>query len=128
MRRGTSATEGVWQNRGSAPKSKDETGSRQLIEQRFGVLQDGRVEAFGEPVVDRREEITGFGALPLVAPEAGKAHRSPQLPEFRTLPTRNGDGLAKTCFSRHRIANSDEKIPSKAMHFGLLIAHLRGLD
>ena len=40
--------------------------SRQLVEQRFGVLQDRCVEAFGEPAVDRREEGTGVGALALV--------------------------------------------------------------
>jgi hypothetical protein len=35
------------------------------------LLQDWRVEALGEPAVDRREEITGFGALALIAPESG---------------------------------------------------------
>jgi hypothetical protein len=48
--------------------------SLEFVEQRLGVLQDRRVEPFGEPAVDRREKITGFGALALVAPEAGKAH------------------------------------------------------
>jgi hypothetical protein len=46
--------------------------SRQLIEQRLGLLQHWRVEAFGEPVVDRREQIMGFGALALIAPEEGE--------------------------------------------------------
>jgi hypothetical protein len=32
-------------------------------------LQDWRVQPFGEPAVDRREKITGFRALALVAPE-----------------------------------------------------------
>jgi hypothetical protein len=40
-----------------------------LVEQRLGVLQDWRVQPFGEPAVDRREKITGFRALALVAPE-----------------------------------------------------------
>ena len=80
MRRGGSATEGAWQNRGSPPTSKDETGSRQLVEQRLGVLQDRRVEAFGEPAVDWCEKITGFGSLTLVAPETGEARGTQQLP------------------------------------------------
>jgi hypothetical protein len=42
--------------------------SRQLVEQRFGVLQDRRVKPFGEPAVNWGEEITGFGMLALVAP------------------------------------------------------------
>src|SRR4029077_9412864 len=45
----------------------------QRIEQRLCIFQDRRVEPFGEPTVDRCEEITGFGALALVAPEAGEA-------------------------------------------------------
>ena len=40
----------------------------QLVEQGLSLLQVDRVEAFGEPAVDRREEITGFGAFALVAP------------------------------------------------------------
>jgi hypothetical protein len=32
-------------------RSADEV-SRQLVEERFGVLQDWRVEAFGEPAID----------------------------------------------------------------------------
>jgi hypothetical protein len=42
----------------------------QVIEQRLRLFQHRRVEAFGEPVVDWREEITGFGAFALVTPEA----------------------------------------------------------
>src|SRR5215467_12147055 len=95
MRRGTSATEGAWQNRGSPSRSKDETGSRQLVEQRLGILEDRRVEAFGEPAVDWREEITGFGALALITPEAGEAGRRPKFPRFGLLRTGDLDCLAK---------------------------------
>ena len=47
------------------PRSKDKTWSRQLIEQRLCLLQVQRVEAFGEPAVDRGEEVAGFGAATL---------------------------------------------------------------
>src|SRR3954454_1337174 len=43
--------------------------SRQFIEQRLGFLQDRRIEAFGEPTVDRRDQIASFRAPALVAPE-----------------------------------------------------------
>jgi hypothetical protein len=33
----------------------------QLTEQHLGILQERRVKAFGEPVMDRREEIACFG-------------------------------------------------------------------
>ena len=38
--------------------------SRQLVERLFDLLQDRRVEAFGEPAVNRRQKIAGFGACP----------------------------------------------------------------
>jgi hypothetical protein len=51
----------TWQDRGpvwrltTIPQSKGELLSRQLVEQRLGVLQDRRAKTFGEPVVDGRE-------------------------------------------------------------------------
>ena len=55
-------------------------GSRQLVEQRLRLFQIGSVEAFGEPAVDRREAITGFGSAILVTLEPGEAHRCAQFP------------------------------------------------
>jgi len=39
-----------------------------LIEQRLGLFQIERVEAFGEPVVDRSEKLAGFVPPALLAP------------------------------------------------------------
>ena len=41
---------------------------RQPIEQRFGLLQIARIEALGEPAIDRSEKITRFIPLALIAP------------------------------------------------------------
>ncbi len=41
------------------------SGLHQLVEQRLRALQVVRVEAFGKPVVDRSEEVTGLGFLAL---------------------------------------------------------------
>src|SRR6516164_4583953 len=60
MRRGTSATESAWQNRGSPPRSKDETGSRQLVEQGLRLLPIERLEALSEPVIDGGQKIVGL--------------------------------------------------------------------
>jgi hypothetical protein len=38
------------------------------VEQRLGVLQVGGLEAFGEPAVDRREQVAGLGAPTLSSP------------------------------------------------------------
>ena len=48
------------------------TSSRQFVEQRLCLFQIGGVEALGEPAVDRGEEIAGFGAPALLAPQPGE--------------------------------------------------------
>jgi hypothetical protein len=47
--------------------------SGQFIQQRPRIPQIRRTEPFGEPVIDRTEQITSFHALALVAPEPGEA-------------------------------------------------------
>ena len=58
----------------------------QVSEQRPGLLEHWRIKTFGEPVVDRREEITGFGTPALIAPEAGQTRARAQLPQLVILP------------------------------------------
>ena len=50
-----------------------------LLQQCLCVLRHRRVEPFGEPMVERCEEITGFGALPLVALRAGERSRAARI-------------------------------------------------
>jgi hypothetical protein len=50
-----------------------------LLQQRLGLLQNRRVETFGEPAVDRREQIAGFDALALIPPKTGEATSGVQL-------------------------------------------------
>src|SRR5262245_42578227 len=61
--------------------------SRQLIEQRFGLLEIRRVEPFGEPIVNRGQQRTRFGLLVLLLPETTEAHCGPQLQRFCLLAT-----------------------------------------
>jgi len=49
--------------------------SRQFVEQRLCLSKIGRVEAFGEPAVDRREKVAGFGVAALVAAEPDEPGR-----------------------------------------------------
>ena len=57
----------------------------EFVEQRLGVFEVGRVEAFGEPSIDRRQDVVGFGTATLVAAEPGEAHGGAQLPELGLL-------------------------------------------
>ena len=43
-----------------------DAGSRQLVEQRFCFFQITHVEAFGEPLICRREQLARLGALALL--------------------------------------------------------------
>jgi hypothetical protein len=58
-------------------------------------LQHRRVETFGEPAIDRREEIMGFGALALLSSEAGERDRALEFPIFYTLATGNLEAALK---------------------------------
>ena len=49
------------------------TSSRQFFEQRLRLFQIGGVDPLGEPAVDRREQLAGFGVAALVAAEPGEA-------------------------------------------------------
>jgi hypothetical protein len=53
---------------------------RELLQQQFGLLEDRRVEALGEPAVNWCEEVAGFGAFALVSPKAREAHGGANLP------------------------------------------------
>jgi len=49
------------------------------------LFQIGGVEAFGEPPVDRSEEVEGFCAAVLIATQPGEAHGGAQFPELGLL-------------------------------------------
>ena len=70
------------------------TGSSQFVDQRLCLFQIDGIEAFGEPAVDRREEIAGFGPPALLAPEQGKARASAQFPELGPLLRGDAEGFA----------------------------------
>jgi hypothetical protein len=62
---------------------------RQIVEQRLRLLQIARVEAFGEPAIDRREKIASLLRLFLIALETCEPHGSAEFPGFCLLLTRH---------------------------------------
>jgi hypothetical protein len=60
----------------------------QFIEQRLNLLQIERVEAFGEPAIDRSEKVAGLRPPALIAPEVISSGpiRNPAA-SFRQLST-----------------------------------------
>ena len=73
--------------------------SAQCLQQRLGIFQIRRVKAFGEPIVDRGEQIAGLLGLALLLPEAGETRSGAQFPRFGLLFLSNRDGLLETFFS-----------------------------
>jgi hypothetical protein len=54
-----------------------------------------------------------FGALALVAPEAGEVGGGANLPEFRALPMRDGDRPLEAFLSGYYAASNNQKLTSR---------------
>src|SRR6266480_3958746 len=66
-----------------------------IVEQRLRVVQVTRVEAFGEPGVERGEEGAGRVALALALPEPRQGGGGAQLERLGLLPPGDLEGLAQ---------------------------------
>ena len=75
----------------------------QLVQQRLSLFQIKRVEALGEPAVDRSEQIAGLIPLALIALEPRHAHCCAQLPGLGLLLTRARERALEICFRFRRI-------------------------
>src|SRR6185503_3022319 len=85
-----------------------------------------RGEAFGERRVDRGEESAGFGALALIAPEAGEARRGAQLERAGALLAGDGEGAV---VAGGRLvggaAGREEQVAVEAMKLGIEVGLAR---
>src|SRR5947199_10446884 len=77
----------------------------ELGEKRLRLLQILGVEAFGEPVVDRGQEVIGVLALALALPQTCQAHRGAQLPGLRLLAAGPVEGWEKTSFGAFNVTH-----------------------
>src|SRR5215468_5592860 len=73
--------------------------SRQLVQKCSGLLEISCVKALREPAVDRRQQPSGFQALTLALPQAGRAHGGAQFPRLRLLAASHFEGLAPSARS-----------------------------
>ena len=70
---------------------------RQFIQESLGCDEIGHVEAAAEPTVDRGQQISGLGALVLIAPQPREANCGTQLEKLSFLLARNLEGTLKVC-------------------------------
>ena len=98
----------------------------QIVEQCFRLLQIERVEAFGEPAVDRREQFASLLRLPLIAPEPRHAHRRAQFQGLCLLLARDGECTLKIRlgFRRIRLGRLERDFAGNAMEIGFPPAFL----
>jgi hypothetical protein len=66
------------------------------------------------------EEVVGFGALALVAPEAGEAGGGAELPHFGALVPSHREGDLKTAFGRGLIADDEKHLTAQSAQLGLV--------
>jgi hypothetical protein len=59
--------------------------SPECLQQRLGLLEVGRVKHLREPAVDRCQEVSGLGTLPLAVPPAAEACRRPSCQPLHVL-------------------------------------------
>ena len=65
-----------------------------------------RIKPLGEPAVDRRQQVVGFGTLALLLPQATEADGSPQLQRLRLLAAGKGEGLLEAGFCLVRVGTA----------------------
>ena len=65
--------------------------SGQFVKERLRLLQVGRVEALGEPIVDRGKQVAGLTVLVLTLPKPSERYRGSDFPLFGRLISRNGE-------------------------------------
>jgi hypothetical protein len=70
----------------------------------------------------------GFGALALVAPQAGEAGGSRELKRFRPLPFRDRERLMIAQLGGNFISGGVQQLASQPVQLGLVIALVNRLD
>ena len=85
----------------------------QFPQQRLRLLQIARVEAFGEPPVNRSQELARLLHLALVAPEACEAHGGAEFPGFGLLLPCDGE-LTRPNFNGRAMVFQQELAPAEA--------------
>src|SRR5262245_29375296 len=74
------------------------SGSRQLFQQRLGLLEVSGIKALGEPAIDWSQQRVGRSTLALALPQAREAYRGTQFPGLGLLAVGNVEGFTKAGF------------------------------
>src|SRR5262249_24403132 len=119
----------LYSNRRTVTGEVGTLGSGQLVEQRLRLDEVTRVEAFGEPGVDGRQQRPSLGRTVLVAQQPREARRGAQLERAGALLA--GDGKGAVIAGGGLIggtATREKKVTIEPVEVGveLRLARLRG--
>src|SRR6516162_5633559 len=91
----------------------------ELVEQRLCLFEIGGVEAFGEPAVDRCEQIASFAVAALVAAQPGEARGGAQFVAPCALLAGNREGGAERILGLRWIGvwQASGELAAQAMNF-----------
>jgi hypothetical protein len=103
-------------------------GTGDLIKQCFCLLQNRRIEAFGEPDIDRRQQVAGLATLTLIDPKASEADGGTQFKGFCTLPLGDSERLMILLLGCSLVTSGIEQLAAQAMQLGLNESFVRPLD
>src|SRR5262245_16923131 len=82
----------------AAPAAHLRPALRKLFEQRFRVLQIGRIKSLAEPAVDLGQHSACFVLLALLLQKTTQTPHRAELPRLRLLSARDLDGATKGTF------------------------------
>src|SRR5271166_5270041 len=99
----------------AAPASR----SVHLLKKRLRLPEVVGREPLGEPTVNRREEIGGFGAPALVAPEPNQAHGGAQFQGLGALKTGDFESVREFRFAFAHAPRSGEEVAAQPMQLRL---------
>jgi hypothetical protein len=87
----------------------------QLLQQRLRFLQIARVEAFGEPIINRRQQFARLLPFALVAPEAGEAHGCAEFRGFGLVvdERQQARALNRLLLSPHPVGATSVRCPRR---------------
>src|SRR6516162_2285735 len=100
----------------------------ELIQERGRLAQLGTVQAFGEPLVDGRQQLAGFVMTVRGLPQSRQRDRGAQLERARALSTRDVERAAVGLFSRAnhrrsgRVRSGQQELPTQTMNLGFPVA------
>ena len=111
------------------PRASVDVAGRQPLQQRLRLLQIARIEALGEPAVDRSEKFASSLPFSLITPEPRHARGCAKFPGLSLLLTCNRERLLEECLGSGLISvgRRQSQLAFNSIEFSLTPTFFRAL-